>query len=102
MIADALVRAGVGTLSIIDRDTVELTNLQRQVLYDEDDVAQMVPKAEAAKKKLARINSQVVVHGHVDDFSARNAERYIEGVDVILDGLDNFETRYLLNDVAVK
>ncbi len=62
----------------------------------------MIPKAEAAKKKLARINSQVVVHGHVDDFSARNAERYIQGVDVILDGLDNFETRYLLNDVAVK
>ena len=102
MIADALARAGVGTLSIVDRDTVELTNLQRQVLYDEDDVAQMIPKAEAAKNKLARINSQVVVHGHVDDFSARNAERYVEGVDVILDGLDNFETRYLLNDVAVK
>ena len=102
IIAEALVRAGVGTLSIVDRDTVELTNLQRQVLYDEQDVAQVLPKAEVAKKKLARINSQVVVHGYVDDFRAGNAERYVQGVDLILDGLDNFETRYLLNDLAVK
>ena len=102
IIAEALVRAGVGTLSIVDRDTVELTNLQRQVLYDEQDVAQVLPKAEAAKKKLARINSQVVVHGYVDDFRAGNAGRYVQGVDLILDGLDNFETRYLLNDLAVK
>ena len=102
MIADAFTRAGVGRLTIVDRDTVELTNLQRQVLFDEEDVASMAPKAEAARRKLERINSDVVITGIVDDFSARNAERYCNDVDVILDGLDNFETRYLLNDLAVK
>ncbi|MHC4416797.1 MAG: ThiF family adenylyltransferase [Planctomycetota bacterium] len=102
MITDALARAGAGALSVVDRDTVELTNLQRQVLFDESDVERTVPKARAAADKIARINSCVTVHAHVDDFNHRNAERYIEGVDVILDGLDNFETRYLLNDLAVK
>ncbi len=102
MIADALARAGVGTISIVDRDTVELTNLQRQVLFDEADVEQMIPKAEAAKAKIRRINSDVTVHAHVGDFNHRNAERYVEGADIILDGLDNFETRYLINDLAVK
>jgi len=102
MIADALARAGLGTLSIVDRDTVELTNLQRQVLFDEADVQAAVPKARAAADRIARINSRITVHAHVDDFNHRNAERYLQGVDVILDGLDNFETRYLLNDLAVK
>jgi len=102
MIADALARAGVGTLTIVDRDTVELTNLQRQVLFDESDVDRMIPKAEAAGAKIRRINSTITVHAHVDDFSHRNAERYAEGADIILDGLDNFETRYLLNDLAVR
>jgi adenylyltransferase/sulfurtransferase len=102
MVADTLVRAGVGTLSLVDRDTVELTNLQRQVLFDESDVAARLPKAEAAKSKIARVNSGITVHAHVDDFNHGNAERYADGADVILAGLDNFETRYLLNDVAVK
>lgn len=101
VLADALARAGVGTLTIVDRDIVELTNLQRQVLYDEADVEAGMPKAEAAKAKLQRINSQVKVHAHVDDFNHTNAERLAEGADIILDGLDNFETRYLLNDLAV-
>lgn len=101
MIVDALARAGVGTLTIVDRDIVELTNLQRQILFDECDVEQGMPKAEAAKAKVAHINSQVTVHAHVDDFSHRNAERYIDGIEIILDGLDNFETRYLLNDLSV-
>jgi len=101
VIADGLARAGVGTLTIVDRDTVELTNLQRQVLFDEADVQATMPKAEAARAKLARINSGVTVHAHVDDFGPRNAERYAEGADVILDGLDNFETRYVVNDLAV-
>jgi molybdopterin/thiamine biosynthesis adenylyltransferase len=101
MIVDALARAGVGTLTIVDRDVVELTNLQRQILFDERDVEQGMPKAEAAKAKVARVNSQVAVHAHVDDFSHRSAARYVEGVDIIMDGLDNFETRYLLNDIAV-
>jgi adenylyltransferase/sulfurtransferase len=102
MIADALARAGVGTLSIVDRDTVELTNLQRQVLFDESDVEGTVPKARAAADKIARINSRVTVHAHVDDLNHTNAERVGQDADVILDGLDNFETRYLLNDLSVK
>ncbi|MCP3904504.1 MAG: thiazole biosynthesis adenylyltransferase ThiF [Planctomycetes bacterium] len=102
VIADALARAGIGTLTIVDRDVVEATNLQRQVLFDERDVENHVPKAEAARNKLARINRQVTVHARVEDFGHRHAESFLDGVDVILDGLDNFETRYLLNDLAVK
>ena len=102
VLADSLARAGVGTLTIVDRDTVELTNLQRQVLFDESDVRQTIPKATAASAKIRRINSGITVHAHVDDFSHRNVERYAEGADVLLDGLDNFETRYLLNDFAVR
>jgi adenylyltransferase/sulfurtransferase len=102
VIADMLARAGVGHLVIIDRDFVELTNLQRQVLFDEQDVADAMPKAEAAKRKLARINSQVRVTALVDDVNSTNIERLIEGADVLVDGVDNFETRYLANDCAVK
>ncbi|MHC4948288.1 MAG: ThiF family adenylyltransferase [Planctomycetota bacterium] len=101
VIADCLARAGVGRLRIVDRDVVELTNLQRQVLYTEDDVARAMPKAEAARAAIARINGQVEVEARVEDFDHRNAERHAEGADAILDGLDNFETRYLLNDLAV-
>ncbi|MHC5113893.1 MAG: ThiF family adenylyltransferase [Planctomycetota bacterium] len=102
VIADALARAGVGTLTIVDRDVVEATNLQRQILFDERDVEHGVPKAEAARAKIAAVNRQVTVHARVEDFGHRHAESYLDGVDVILDGLDNFETRYLLNDLAVK
>lgn len=101
VIIDTLARAGVGRLTIVDRDVVELTNLQRQVLYDEADVAAGTPKAHAAKSRIAKINSEVAVHAHADDFSHRNAMKFIPGADIILDGLDNFETRYLLNDLAV-
>ncbi len=100
--ADMLARAGVGHLVIADRDFIELTNLQRQVLFDEQDVADGLPKAEAAKRKIARINSQVKVTAIVDDINHGNIERLAPGADVIVDGLDNFETRYLANDVAVK
>lgn len=100
--ADMLARAGVGHLVIVDRDFIELTNLQRQVLFDEQDVADAVPKAIAAQRKLARINSQVKVTAVVDDINHDNIARFAEGVDVIVDGLDNFETRYLANDLAVK
>jgi adenylyltransferase/sulfurtransferase len=102
VIADLLARAGIGALTIVDRDIVEMTNLQRQVLFDEHDVAEGLPKAEAAKRKLARINHEVAVHAHVADFNAANAERFADDIDIIVDGLDNFETRYLLNDLAVK
>jgi molybdopterin/thiamine biosynthesis adenylyltransferase len=107
VIANMLARAGIGHLVIVDRDFIELTNLQRQVLFDEDDVANAIPKAEAAKQKLAKINSQVRVTAVVDDVNHSNIERLaLEAaggpVDVIVDGVDNFETRYLANDVAVK
>jgi molybdopterin-synthase adenylyltransferase len=99
--ADLLARAGVGHLIIVDRDFVELTNLQRQVLFDEQDIADAMPKAEAAKRKLARINAQVRVTAIVDDLNHRNIERHASGADILVDGLDNFETRYLANDYAV-
>jgi adenylyltransferase/sulfurtransferase len=102
VIVDALARAGVGTLTIIDRDVVEITNLQRQILFDEHDVEQGMPKAVAAREKIERINRHVTVNALVDDFDASNAEASIAGADVLVDGLDNFETRYLVNDVAVK
>ncbi|HZW60576.1 MAG TPA: ThiF family adenylyltransferase [Woeseiaceae bacterium] len=102
VIADMLARAGVGNLRIVDRDFVELTNLQRQVLFDEQDVADAMPKAAAAKRKIARVNSQVAVTAIVDDVNYANIERFADGADVIVDGVDNFETRYLANDCAVK
>lgn len=102
VIAEMLTRAGVGMLTLVDRDVVELTNLQRQVLFDEADAAAGAPKAIAARRRLKAINSEVTVRAYVDDFNASNAEQFIAGVDVILDGLDNYETRYLLNDLAVK
>ena len=102
MAVDQLARAGVGTLTIVDRDIVELTNLQRQTLFDAIDVDEVMPKAEAAKRRIAQVNADVVVHAEVLDFNAGTAPRVLEGVDVIVDGLDNFETRYLLNDLAVR
>jgi len=102
VIADMLARAGVGHLIIVDRDFIELTNLQRQVLFDEQDVADAIPKAEAAKRKLAAINSQVTVTAIVDDVNHRNIARLAAGANIIVDGVDNFETRYLANDYAVR
>lgn len=100
--ADMLVRAGVGRLVIVDRDVIEMTNLQRQVLFDERDVAAGLPKAEAARRRLSAINSQVQIDAIVDDINAGNIGRLAEGADLLLDGLDNFETRYLANDFAVR
>jgi adenylyltransferase/sulfurtransferase len=97
-----LARAGVGRLVIVDRDFIEMTNLQRQVLFDEQDVADGIPKAEAARRKIGRINSQVKVEAIVDDINHTNIERFVADADILLDGLDNFETRYLANDCAVK
>jgi len=102
MAADMLARAGVGHLIIVDRDFIELTNLQRQVLFDEQDVADAIPKAQAAKQKIGRINSQVQVTAIVDDINHTNIERFAKNADVLVDALDNFETRYLANDLAVK
>lgn len=108
VIANMLARAGVGHLVIVDRDFIELTNLQRQVLFDEADVRDAIPKAEAAKRKIAGINSQVKVTAVVDDVNHTNVESLLTAgddgkrVDIILDGVDNFETRYVVNDAAVK
>ncbi len=104
--ADALARAGVGHLTLVDRDIVELTNLQRQVLFDESDAKAGLPKAQAAKQRLEKINSQIQIDAIVADATPANIEELTgargsrERVDVIVDGLDNFETRYLLNDVS--
>lgn len=100
--ANFLVRAGLGALRIVDRDYVEESNLQRQWIFDESDAAENLPKAVAAERKLKGINSDVRVEGLVADATSRNIEELVRGFDVILDGTDNFETRYLLNDVAVK
>ncbi len=102
VIADRLVRAGVGHLTLIDRDFIELNNLQRQVLYDEDDLRQNLPKAVAAERKLRRINSQVELTGLVADLNAENAEELLAGADLVMDGTDNLEARYVINDVCVK
>ena len=100
--ANLLVRAGLGYLRIIDRDFVEPSNLQRQTLFDEGDARNVLPKAVAAERKLRSINSSVAVEGIVADLSPRNVEALLGEVDVLLDGTDNFETRFLINDVAVK
>ncbi len=97
-----LVRAGVGELRLIDRDIVELHNLQRQMLFDEEDARSGAPKAEAARRKLALTNSDVRLDARISDLNPANAESLLSGVDLILDATDNFETRYLVNDVAVK
>jgi molybdopterin-synthase adenylyltransferase len=100
--AALLARAGVGTLTLIDRDFVEESNLQRQVLFDEADAREALPKAEAARRKIAQFNSQVQVHAHVADLVPSNIHALLRGAAILLDATDNFETRYLLNDYAVE
>lgn len=102
VIASHLVRSGVGYVRMIDRDIVELSNLQRQSLYDEEDVAAHSPKVVAAKRKLRKINSTVTVESIISDLNPDNAEELLSGFDVIMDGTDNFPTRYLINDISLK
>lgn len=101
-LAEMMVRAGVGELRVVDRDYVEASNLQRQSLYDEADAEQGLPKAVAAEAKLRRINSDVRVSGIVADLFADNAPELLRGAALVLDGTDNFETRFLLNDLCVR
>jgi len=101
-LAALLARAGVGTLRIIDRDYVEPSNLQRQSLFDESDAAESLPKAIAAARKIAAFNSEITVEPKVEDLVPANVQPLLAGVDLILDGTDNFETRYLINDYAVE
>ncbi len=101
-IANWLARAGVGYLRLIDRDFVELHNLHRQGIYDEDDVQHGTPKAVAAAERLRRVNSQIQIEPVVADFNPENAEDLVQDVDLIMDGSDNFFTRFLINDVSLK
>src|SRR6478672_1551743 len=100
--AETLARAGVGFLKLVDRDFVEFTNLQRQTLYSEADAKERLPKAIAAKKRLAQINSEIEIEAIVADVNYSNIENLIKDCDLILDGTDNFQTRYLINDACVK
>ena len=102
VIASTLVRAGVGFVRIVDRDFVELNNLQRQFLYDETDIAAALPKAIAAASKLRLVNSAVTIEPVVADVTHTNIDSLAADVDVIVDGTDNFATRFLMNDFAVK
>lgn len=101
VIANLLVRAGVGRLRIVDRDFVEPSNLQRQTLFEETDAREALPKAVAAERRLKAINSDVRVEGLVADLTPANAEELLDGFPLILDGTDNFETRLLVNDAAI-
>ncbi len=101
-LASLLARAGVGRIRIIDRDYVEPSNLQRQSLFDEADASEALPKAVAAARKISAFNSQIVVEPQVSDLVPANIEALLDGMPLVLDGTDNFETRYLINDFAVK
>lgn len=100
--AETLTRAGVGFLRIVDRDFVEFSNLQRQTLFSETDARERMPKAVAAKNRLAAINSEIEIEAVVADVNHSNVEDLIKDCDLILDGTDNFQTRYLINDACVK
>ncbi|MGM8213917.1 ThiF family adenylyltransferase [Virgibacillus sp. W0430] len=100
VICNHLVRAGVGRIKIVDRDYVEFSNLQRQMLFEEKDAREAVPKAYAAKNKLEKINSEVKIEAHVMNITKHNIRELVQSVDIVMDGTDNFTTRYLLNDVC--
>src|SRR5580693_2210669 len=102
VVANLLVRAGLGRLRIIDRDFVEESNLQRQTLFEESDAREALPKTVAAERRLAAINSDVKIEGIVADLSPKNVDELLGGFPLLLDGTDNFETRLLVNDYAVK
>ncbi|HBH86119.1 MAG TPA: hypothetical protein DDY17_00755 [Syntrophaceae bacterium] len=102
VIANNLVRSGVGRVIIVDRDFIELDNLHRQILFDEDDIRKGLPKAVAAAEKLRRIDSDITIEPVVADLTAGNIEQIIKGADIVLDGTDNFETRFLINEACVK
>ncbi|MHC0038185.1 ThiF family adenylyltransferase [Pseudoneobacillus sp. C159] len=102
VIANHLVRAGIGTIRFIDRDFVELSNLQRQSLFTEEDALQQLPKVIAAENILRKMNSTVILDPILADLNMNNAEELLQSYDVIIDGTDNFLTRYLINDVAIK
>ena len=99
-IANNLVRAGIGEIKIVDRDIVEMSNIQRQSLFDEEDIGS--PKAWVAGKKLQKVNSKIKLEAIVEDMNNTNIEEVIEGTDLVIDGTDNMETRFLINDACIK
>lgn len=102
VLANNLCRAGIGHLVIADRDYIELNNLQRQILFDEDDVARHIPKAVAAVERLRKVNSEITLEARVEDINVESIEEVVRQSDLVLDATDNFETRYLLNDACIK
>lgn len=102
VIANNLARAGIGHLRLIDRDFVDLSNLQRQTLFSEKDVIDNLPKAVAASKHLQQINSTITIEPIISDVNHNNIEKFLENVDLVLDGTDNFETRFIINDACIK
>ena len=100
--AESLARAGVGNLRIVDRDFVEFSNLQRQTMFTESDATNRIPKAIAAANHIREVNSEITVEPEIADVNNSNIERLIEGCEVVIDGTDNFATRYLINDACVK
>src|SRR5699024_6098523 len=102
VICNHLMRVGIGYLRIVDRDLVEMSNLQRQTLFTETDAKELVPKAIAAKRVLETYNSEVEIDAHVTHVAANNMESFMEGIDIVFDGTDNFSTRYLMNDSCYK
>jgi adenylyltransferase/sulfurtransferase len=102
MQAETLARAGVGNLTLVDRDFVEASNLQRQIMFEEADAREHLPKAVAAARRISRVNSDIRVEAIVADVNFENIEDFIAGADLVMDGTDNFETRYLINDACVK
>ncbi|MDY7221943.1 thiazole biosynthesis adenylyltransferase ThiF [Halalkalibacterium halodurans] len=100
VLANHFVRAGIGHVRMVDRDYVEASNLQRQLLFDEDDVRECLPKAVAAQQKLQKVNSDIKVEGIVADVTVENIHELMEGMDLVLDGTDNFQTRFLINDAC--
>lgn len=102
VVANGLARSGVGFLRLVDRDYVELSNLQRQILFTEEDAIAGLPKAEAAARRLSAIDSGIEIDARVSDFTSDAAEELIRDIDIVVDGTDNFETRYIINDACVK
>lgn len=102
VLANHMVRAGVGNVRFVDRDFVEASNLQRQMLFDEQDVEDHLPKAIAAERKLKKINSDIVIEGLVGDVTSMTIEEFAQDIDIMLDGTDNFQTRFLMNDYCFK
>jgi adenylyltransferase/sulfurtransferase len=100
--ANLLARAGAGRLLLIDRDFLELNNLQRQVLFDEEDLRENLPKAVAAQRKLQKINSEIKIEAEPSDLNPETIDELLEGIDLVIDGTDNFETRFLLNDFSLR